>query len=1223
MAEEIKQELGFDAHKALQTLNDLNNVMGTFEQRIGGVVKRLDAFNRAGKPALTLLKGLAREGGKAAAAMSKLTGAKGPGTPGATAKINPLKGAGESATEAANRVIAAMAKIEAAAKKNLGSAGKSTRKLTVDFQTMVRIISTQVIVRALSTLRNLLRGAVGDAIRFQTEIAEIGTIAPTDDLSDLADRVREVSDAFNVPLEAASKGYYQTISNQIGSTTDEFDTFLRAAAKFSKVSVTDIKSAVDLGSGALNAFGKSASDAEEVFAKFFVTIKQGRVVGRELAQGYGQIAPLAEALGVELEEANAALATITINGVAADKAFTQLRGVFNSFLKPTKEMTAAMREVGFATSEQLFQAHDLQAALRLVISTTDGSIESISKLVPRVRGLTGAISLANDETEHFTETMTLQQEKLDEIYARGYKLVMDTDAQRVTKELNQLKNFMTTEFGEGVLEAASKFFSFAGGADQLERILEAIGAQIPRLVFGLGALGAALAVVAVRSSLAKKGLNGMIGPMGLIAAIPAAIALGDFIGSSVVESWGEEHRTFLKFMDKQEQARKEKAAAELAVERQKVKELEQLFAREFAVVRKHLFKISDLAVETNKTILSDTEFFSDGIIREVQKTARAYRSAFESMGKDVRDSEGRTADLQIKLDDRVFNQRIKKQSDIHRVYALTDRATRAGIKAADQLSKAVSSGDRGDASDEFKRAEAFAKQALQIAEGTENRALEAKVLATMETLTKKNIRAEEAYQKTIANSQIQMASRAKVEERRVADLKVKQKELLEAFTLYDAETGELLDFKARGVKLKGAQKTLKEFIELSTKGKPLDVGQMMDFASLSTEMSREMSDFRIEQLQASASALTGLSLQVQNSLDEFKATIPAIQFLEADTGIEITGPTSESEAVSKLTREYDDLLVKKHAMVEADNEMIRRQFALDDSLKKLKGSYSGIGVGTAQFTTAMKDVFFAGKSSDLEFWEDIASVLTLLNRGSKDATVSLEELHTARLRLKDAEKGQSYGTSVLTGSFKQDVENAVIALEKLIKARGEASEVDTGDLDFEAISARIQEIGAAKAALEQPAANATTMATATGDAQLAMANAVSPANLLENSWRNIAVSAQIAATASSNLKSPAMAAHGGMTRYLASGGAARGMDQIPAMLSKGEFVVNEKSSRQFYSQLSAMNAGMKPVFRESGGSVTTIGDVSISVTEAKSSQATAREVMKAFRREQRRGSGRL
>lgn len=1285
MPDSVNQELGFSATKALQTLSDLDNVMDTFEKSIGRTVNALDAFNKKGGGTVSLLMKITTDGNKAADALgrvaSKAAAAGGKGAAGGTATVPNLdnyiaqlqkmysisekstgaqkrafqsaitsaaefavknkvsmKAVGDQAknldknfTGVANKMANNLSRIDKAAKKHLGSAGQSVHKLTIGFQTMTRVVMTQAIVRALSTLRNLLKASVSDAVQFQRGIAEIGTIAPTDDLSDLAARVREVSDAFNVPLEAATKGYYQTISNQIGETTDEFDTFMKAAAKFSKISVTDIKSAVDLGSGTLNAFGKSAKDAEEVFSKFFVTIKQGRVVGQELAQGYGQIAPLAKALGVELEEANAALATITINGIAADKAFTQLRGIFNSFLKPTDEMTAAMRELGFANSEQLFQAHGIQEALRLVIGTTDGSIESISKLVPRVRGLTGAISVATDETEHFTETMEAQREALDELVARAYELVVETNAEKVTKEVNKLRNLMTTGFGESFLEATANVLGLVGGVDSLKAVLSVLGPRLPIIAAGVTSLATALGLIALKTKIAAAGISKLTWTLGkgfaAVAAIPLAAALGEGIGKAISASFNAEHRAYVKLMDDLRKARQKKAAAELSIERQKIKELERLISREFASVNKKYFKIADAAVGFNKSILDDTKFFSDGIIREAQRTARAYRNAFESMGKDVRASEERTADLRTKLDDRTFEQRIKKESDIHKVYALTKRATKAGTEAASSLSKALSKDDRAAASEEFKRAEAFAEQALQIAEGMEDLHLEARVLASIEKLIKKNIRAEEAYQKTIENSQIRMMKRAKVEERRVAILKEKQKELLEAFTLYDAKTGELLDFKTRGAKLKDAQKTLREFITLSTKGKPLDIGQMIGFASLSTEMSREMSDFRIKELKASAGALDGLSTQVQNSLNKFKATIPAIGLTEQITGIEITGPLSQAAAISKLSEETEILVTQKDALIEADAELITSQNELESSIKGIETASKGLGPDLAAGFATLEFVFSLGKKkTGINFIVGLTNALETLRGVSKGAAISDQELKGLLQTLQDFSKKQSAIRGALLAGRAGSVADAISATKKLIDARKEAANVrdtEAGGRNLDEINARLQVIDKLRTSLQQPATDATTMAIGTSNAAVATAAAVNPANLLANAWRSIAVSAQIAATASANLKSPAMATHGGATRYLASGGAARGMDQIPAMLSKDEFVVNAKSSRQFYSQLSAMNAGMKPVFRESGGSVTTIGDVSISVTEAKSSQATAREVMKAFRREQRRGSGRL
>jgi hypothetical protein len=92
--------------------------------------------------------------------------------------------------------------------------------------------------------------------------------------------------------------------------------------------------------------------------------------------------------------------------------------------------------------------------------------------------------------------------------------------------------------------------------------------------------------------------------------------------------------------------------------------------------------------------------------------------------------------------------------------------------------------------------------------------------------------------------------------------------------------------------------------------------------------------------------------------------------------------------------------------------------------------------------------------------------------------------------------------------------------------------------------------------------------------------------------------------------------------YFASGG--RGLDTIPAMLSKGEFVVNAKSSQRFFSQIQAMNAGQNPVFRQDGGGVTNntnIGD--INVNGSKSPEATAKAIVSLINRAQRRGLAKI
>jgi hypothetical protein len=94
-------------------------------------------------------------------------------------------------------------------------------------------------------------------------------------------------------------------------------------------------------------------------------------------------------------------------------------------------------------------------------------------------------------------------------------------------------------------------------------------------------------------------------------------------------------------------------------------------------------------------------------------------------------------------------------------------------------------------------------------------------------------------------------------------------------------------------------------------------------------------------------------------------------------------------------------------------------------------------------------------------------------------------------------------------------------------------------------------------------------------------------------------------------------------KYFDRGGfAPKGTDTIPAMLSPGEFVVNARSTRRFFSQLQAINTGVEPVFRANGGPVTNnnIGDVSIAVNGAQNPRVVGREVAKAIFREKRRGT---
>ena len=74
------------------------------------------------------------------------------------------------------------------------------------------------------------------------------------------------------------------------------------------------------------------------------------------------------------------------------------------------------------------------------------------------------------------------------------------------------------------------------------------------------------------------------------------------------------------------------------------------------------------------------------------------------------------------------------------------------------------------------------------------------------------------------------------------------------------------------------------------------------------------------------------------------------------------------------------------------------------------------------------------------------------------------------------------------------------------------------------------------------------------------------------------------------------------------------------MLTPGEMVMSAATTRRFASQLTAMNAGVRPSFHNQGGHVTNVGDINVTVQGGGTGRQTARSIATELRRELRRGT---
>ena len=103
---------------------------------------------------------------------------------------------------------------------------------------------------------------------------------------------------------------------------------LKAASLGATGGFSDINTVGDAATSVLNAYGLEADKAGKLVDGFIQTQNDGKIVIGEYAANIAKVAPVAAALGVPLEEVNAAVAQITAGGQGAEVTFTALKTTF-------------------------------------------------------------------------------------------------------------------------------------------------------------------------------------------------------------------------------------------------------------------------------------------------------------------------------------------------------------------------------------------------------------------------------------------------------------------------------------------------------------------------------------------------------------------------------------------------------------------------------------------------------------------------------------------------------------------------------------------------------------------------------------------------------------------------------------------------------------------------------------------------------------------------------
>lgn len=285
------------------------------------------------------------------------------------------------------------------ADKNLAALGKTAKTAGK--------IAAGAMVAAATAVATLGTAAVKSAAEYEAQLANVSTLLTGTEAevaartAEIGDQVLEISNRTGVATADLTDGMYQVVS-AFGDSADAA-AILETAAKSAAAGNATTTDSINLLSAVTKGYGDTSAEAVQQAADLaFATVRLGQTSFPELAAGMGKVIPLASTLGLEQEQLWGAMATLTgVTGSTAE-VVTQMKATMQAFLSPSKNMQAALKNMGYESGQALLESKGLQGSLDALKDAVGGNELAFAGLFSSVEAQTAVLAMAGNQAENLT-----------------------------------------------------------------------------------------------------------------------------------------------------------------------------------------------------------------------------------------------------------------------------------------------------------------------------------------------------------------------------------------------------------------------------------------------------------------------------------------------------------------------------------------------------------------------------------------------------------------------------------------------------------------------------------------------------------------------------------------------------------------------------------------------------------------------------------------------------
>lgn len=290
-------------------------------------------------------------------------------------------------TDLSRSLAKSAAEVDAWEKKTAGSASRWSNSWKV---------AAAGVALGLVAMVAALGAAALSAVQFEKNMQNVNSLLLLTDgqLASVSERVLDIAREVPQSAENLAEGLYNIASS--GFEGADGLLVLEASAKAASAGLSQTDTSAKAISAVLNAYGLSAASATDVSDVLFQTVNKGVVSFDELSSVVGNFVGMTAAAGVPIQDANAALATMTLAGIGAAEASTSLNRVVQSLIQPSEALAATLQDLGYESGLQALQAEGLYGIMDRLRTVTQGNAEAYLRLFPEIRAARGAFALATD-----------------------------------------------------------------------------------------------------------------------------------------------------------------------------------------------------------------------------------------------------------------------------------------------------------------------------------------------------------------------------------------------------------------------------------------------------------------------------------------------------------------------------------------------------------------------------------------------------------------------------------------------------------------------------------------------------------------------------------------------------------------------------------------------------------------------------------------------------------